>query len=433
MKLSKREVSAMMISLSKWDSFRKEHIQVIDPNMEVEPQSATEGQESEKKTKYPTRTHAAVQLIKARLLDLRNSQDKADTELKEAYVRELCPSLYFNNLGVIEFHRKNYTLAATHFNYAYEETKKLKNSLLEVKKFHYPYQHVKYGILYNMAVQALMLGQSEAKACFKYLSTKPGYSTNPIIWIRLAESEIQRYLAKTAPKSPEFPVASIYPEGGKIEINASRPLDSASRSLLEEIVENVQVALLLIERVPNSSNQIVANEKLYLLKEYTQKVYCYTLLSWLSLELEDFNKCREYALLSRELQGYRNEYTGNSQTIEEQLNHYFFLAQLYLGESELRFGNLDDALNILNDSILTGEKDINPKAILYCNLASVYIVKGDFDQAQNLLNQANSLSPSLTSSKILQVYFALRNRNAEMAATLLRDYRISDLWISTRK
>lgn len=437
MKLSKREVSAMMISLSKWDTFRNEYIQIIDPKQSSLAKSQSDSPDSEKKAKYPTSTHAAVQFVKARLLDLRNSQDKAESELKESFVRDINPSLYFNNLGVVEFHRKNYMLAASYFNNAYEETRKSKESQKEVPHFHYPYVHVKYGILYNMGVQALMLGQPSAKQCFKYLSTKPTFSNNPIIWIRLAESDIQMYLSKIMPKPPSHSVGKIYQEGGKIEINTSHPLDENTNKLLEEITEYVQTALLLIEKSHKSlnnltSSQSVPNEKKYLIKEYTQKVYCYTLLSWLSLEQEDFNKTREYAQQVRELQNDRGDFTGNAQAIEEQLNHYYFLAQLYLGEAELRFGNIDEALNVLNESPAS-IKSIDPKAILYCSLASVYIVKGDFGQAQQLLSQSTALAPSLTSSNILQVYFALRQGNNEMAATLLRDYRLNELWISTRK
>ena len=131
MKISKREATSMMVTLSKWEAFRNEHIKIIDKNY---ASSETESVQNDvKKPKYLNATHVAVQVVKARLLDLRNNQEKAEKELNEQYIKELSPSLYYNNLGVIEFHRKNYQQAALLFYAAYEENLKLKTS------FKHPY------------------------------------------------------------------------------------------------------------------------------------------------------------------------------------------------------------------------------------------------------------------------------------------------------
>lgn len=431
----------MMSSLYKWESFRNENIQIIDPNVNVISSSESQeyDQNNEKKVKYPNTTHVAAQVVKSRLLNLRNNQEKAEKELNEQYIKELSPSLYYNNLGVIEFHRKNYLQAAINFFTAYEENFKLKSLSKEGSLFPYPYLDIKYGVIYNIGVQMLLLGQSTAKACFKYLSKKQRFSNNPIIWLRLAESDIQMYLSKITPKQPQYSVDQIYREGGKIQINTKHPYSPEADQLLNQISKYVITALLLLERygkLPNHSYSIpnIANEKQAFLKEYVQKVYCYIILSWISLEQKDFIKAREYAINVRNLQKDKSDFTGSTQAIEYQLNHYFFLAQLYLGEAELRIGNVQESLKILSEQpAISDINSINPKAILYCNLATVYIMKGDFAQAQQLLSQSLALSPSLSSAKILQVYFELRQGNSEMAVRLLRDYRINELWITTRK
>jgi tetratricopeptide (TPR) repeat protein len=140
------------------------------------------------------------------------------------------------------------------------------------------------------------------------------------------------------------------------------------------------------------------------------------------------------------------------QTIRECNQMHKFLAHNYAAEALCALGRVDEALTLLDPSASNfSEKcfvnsttldatlespymehterserlPLFPKAMLYVNLATLYIYKDDTKQAIECLQQSLTLIPGFAPAVKALVYLSLRQGYAEQALALLRGTRES--------
>jgi len=161
---------------------------------------------------------AIVTMLKARLLDIRHNQKKAEEDvIADPAVFNVYKQAYLNNLGVLAFHRKRVAAAFTYFTHAAQVPAvagSLKPLLL-ISKLGSPRvasaastgkskrPRLIYSddssaeIAFNSGIQLIALKRfADAKKCFEYVAANFGsttFASNPLLWIRWGECCLQSY------------------------------------------------------------------------------------------------------------------------------------------------------------------------------------------------------------------------------------------------
>jgi tetratricopeptide (TPR) repeat protein len=244
MKSSKREGSAMMGAYSKWSS-EKLGLASIDGKVMANAASSSNTKPEETFTTRPSQSSpvgdpvsCAMQFVKCRLLDLRSNQEKAESDLKDASILSIAAAPFYNNLGVLAFHRRKFAVASLYFLKASQENQKLRQSISSHvstdSRRHLPESVVDIStdVTYNMGLQMLMLGQFEgALRCFQDVTFKQPAgllgSSLAMAHLRLAESRLAVYCSRIAAiaSSPLGPRSSTPPPNSN---HSTVPLRSAS-------------------------------------------------------------------------------------------------------------------------------------------------------------------------------------------------------------
>ncbi|XP_065914117.1 CCR4-NOT transcription complex subunit 10-like isoform X3 [Dysidea avara] len=109
------------------------------------------------------------------------------------------PSLYFNNLGCLHYHMGKYSLASYYFSKALYENDSALNDFPPLEKATLSGRplavlgvNCRQVLLYNLGLQQLYAGQPTA-AFTSLLEAVQVFHTNPLLWLRLAETSIAAY------------------------------------------------------------------------------------------------------------------------------------------------------------------------------------------------------------------------------------------------
>lgn len=203
----------MMGAFAKWVA-AKEALLPQDPS--GKKQDATGEEKPREVNPSEHFIHASMQFVKSRLLDLRSNQDKAETDLKDPpSLMSATPAAFYNNLGVLAFHRHKFAVASLYFLKASQENQKSRQSALSQavsdSRRHLPDAIGDYAteVTYNMGLQMLLLGQFDgALRCFQDVIDKPNPATacSPAMaHLRLAEAQLAVYCNKLAAQASSSP------------------------------------------------------------------------------------------------------------------------------------------------------------------------------------------------------------------------------------
>ncbi|XP_049848631.1 uncharacterized protein LOC126315424 [Schistocerca gregaria] len=431
--------------------------------------------------------------LKSRLFDLEQNFSRAESELSKVVLNSSNAVPYYNNLGVIACHQKRYAAASIYFHKAFQETQKV-SAQTPSKSHTKPFinQHLIGIVIYNLGLQMHMLCKyEEAFELFKQSLKFDSLSSylRGMTFLRLSEATIQIYLAEKCPAAQAYTIPEICRTGGRTRVFNSIPRSSKTDKLLRSSTYYLNTAFILLQslcllrdkkttvqpdRLPNvgllnspSDDFTPSIERLRFVC-----IYCQALLSWIFLEAESFEKARQCALqalklkelyfLAQKSEPQKNQTTTSEKIVAQpttstssderltsqlspnhlcdspQIDCLSFSIYVYLAESELRLGNLNSALDILQSIPKRTDVHISigfdvqriscsQKVSLYCSLACIYIVKGDEAQALRLIDKSISLAPGFPAAIALKVYLDIKNGQIDSAIQLLCNYRVRQL------
>jgi len=161
-------------------------------------------------------------------------------------------------------------------------------------------------------------------------------------------------------------------------------------------------------------------------------------MSWISLQLFDpitaYNNSKTAITVAQNLSqsmGKQSHHPSMS-VIRQHHIRYLFLAQVYHSEAAIHLGQYASAVNTLSgylksiDAADFGDPTTddgprpqgrmsNAKCSLYTNLAIVYIIKGEFSEAQKCISDVLSQNATFAPAILVQVYLYLVNNNIKGA------------------
>ena len=299
-------------------------------------------------------------------------------------------------------------------------------------------------MLYNLAIFHLFTGNPNSAFDILY-TLAPLYRKNPQLWLRLAESQLEKYrsakrLANNLKSDFDFCrkkheiVSEQLGEGThrKLILNGSSPhtVNSETEALCfaRSCLNN---ALTLInspnDRCFRPSNPPIDTELNRL------KISILLCLAYVNLTLMDYSLAIRHAndALKMSPTGYQKA-----------------LAHLYAGEALVYLDQISEAIGHFNPELFTNQSSNNNettdvsttpnwfgnsgKAVLLYNLSLAYTLRGEFDKASETLRQVGQVSSQVPSSAqspdqnitgqvfMLAVYLQLQQGNTDCAKTLIK-------------
>lgn len=206
-KSSKREVSAMMSAYSKWQLVK------MGTNESTISSASDASKDASSSSALPSTAIAdpincATQFVKSRLLALRSNPDKSEADLKTAAAISVAPGPFYNDLGVLAFHKRRYAAASLYFLKASQANQKLRQSIWPQvtadsrKHLQASVPNITIDVSYNMGLQMLLLGQYEGaiksfkEVVDKYMSGGYVNCSPAILLLRLSEAQLALYCSK---------------------------------------------------------------------------------------------------------------------------------------------------------------------------------------------------------------------------------------------
>jgi len=346
-------------------------------------------------------------------------------------------SMYFNNLAIIFYKMKKYTLSSLYMIKASQANDEDLRQLPRIDSQWNGRPLVTLGmskksnILRNLGVIKLFAGQHQDAFELLIKSVESHFDCSRA-WLRIAEAIIANYCKKCRPVECK-PIISEIGEGTARLVIAECGSDEFIEPTVSESEMNDPVMCL------EYGASCIRNAEVLLPKRSDGPDYhklCSSILlagAFIALKLRRYSQCAEYSRKCKAIAQGKTDWDPKS----------ILLSDLYLGEAYIHLDMIEDAIECYKSAIQAtsststldftnhvtfDSEQYNAKTVLLNNLAASFAIQTDYEKARKQLQHITELIPSdLISQKtiLLAVYILLKEGKKDLALQILRTRNLS--------